>query len=434
MRFRYWGLLWALGFSPMSSALTLEQAVASAIDNNPEVQHQYARFRAMGSERRAAKGGYLPSVAVYGGTGVEDTRYNSGQKIDADLDRRELGLSISQQLFAGFRTDAEVKRLSYEAESERYQLMVTAENIALTVTELYLQVIKAQEIVALSERNVADHKKTLDDVHSRMSKGLSSRSDYAQISARLATARASLASAQNNLADLRARFLSQVNLPPYNLNTPNADVAMLPANVSELITKARDQHPSILEAKADIKAAKQEFRGAKSKHYPEVTLDFVANKNDNIGGFEGPDEDARLMLNFRYELYNGGSDHARVKASGWRYQEALSLQKRTIIQVEEGAKLSWNARYFLEQQQSLYKENVDAATEATLGYKEQFNLGRRSLLDVLDSKIELFLARRNYINAEYDARLADYRVHNAMGTLLYALRVDYPEEWKTEDN
>ncbi|WP_370980303.1 TolC family outer membrane protein [Agaribacterium sp. ZY112] len=423
----------AASLSPTVSAMTLEQAVASAIDSNPDIRQQYANYRSMTSERRAAKGGYLPKVAVFGGVGQEETRYNSGQRLDADLQRTELGLTISQDLFTGFRTSSEVKRLSLEAESERYDLLLTAENLSLKVCELYMEVIKAQEVVELSRRNVADHQETLNDVHSRMSKGLSSSSDYAQISARLATARASLAAAQNNLMDFQAKFYSEVGAMPTDLNTPRADMAVVPGSVIELIDKALEQHPAILEAEADIKAAKQEFRGSKSNYFPEVSLDFTANKNDNVGGFEGPDEDARLMLNFRYELYNGGSDRARAKASGWRYQEALSIQKRTIKQIEEGAKLSWNAHYFLNQQEELYRENVDAATAATMGYKQQFKLGRRSLLDVLDSKIELFLARRNYITAKYDAKLAHYRLNNAMGTLLYSLRVDYPEQWKGEE-
>ena len=426
-------LITASMLSPLAQGLSLEQSVATAIDTNPDIQQQYARYQSVLNDRRASKSDYLPQVSIYGGLGKEDTQYNSGQEFDTRLDRTELGLSVSQMLFNGFRTQADVKRLSLEAESERLALLSDAENLTLEVCRIYLELLKADETVELSKRNVLDHQKVLDDVNERMTKGLSSRSDYAQISSRLATARASLASAQNNQFDLQAEFYSQVGVAPRDMHPPRSDTSILPENLQNVIDKALEIHPTVLESKADIAAAEQEFRGAKSNYYPEVSLDFIANKNDNIGGFEGADEDARLMLSFRYDLYQGGRDKARADASGWRYQEAVSIQRRTFKQIEEGAKLSWNARYFLSQQVELYQENVDAATAATAGYQEQFNLGRRSLLDVLDSKIELFLARRNYVSAKYDALLADYRLNNSMGVLLYSLRVGYPEQWQDQD-
>ncbi len=99
----------------------------------------------------------------------------------------------------------------------------------------------------------------------------------------------------------------------------------------------------------------------------------------------------------------------------------------------EGTTLAWNAYNMLDQQKKLLKQNVDAAKAAEMGYEEQFRLGRRSLLDVLDAKVEVFLARKNYINTEYDHTLAAYRILNAMGKLTYALRVEYPEHRQAKE-
>ncbi|MBJ6954607.1 TolC family protein, partial [Vibrio cholerae] len=80
----------------------------------------------------------------------------------------------------------------------------------------------------------------------------------------------------------------------------------------------------------------------------------------------------------------------------------------------------------------LLQQCVYAAIIAGLGYTQRFTVGRRSLLDVLDAKVEVFFARRNYMNAQYDHTLAAYRLFNAMGMLSYALRVEHPEEWQGE--
>lgn len=118
-----------------------------------------------------------------------------------------------------------------------------------------------------------------------------------------------------------------------------------------------------------------------------------------------------------------------ARASGWRYNEAMAIYKRSYLEVEEGTKLAWNAQNFVSQQVDVFRENVDAATATHAGYIQQFRLDRRTLLDVLDAQVELFVARRNYITAKYDYQYANYRLNNAIGSLIYSLRVDYPEQW-----
>ena len=94
----------------------------------------------------------------------------------------------------------------------------------------------------------------------------------------------------------------------------------------------------------------------------------------------------------------------------------------------------WNAYTFVGEQKTFYQQNVDFASAAQQGYDKQFDLGRRSLLDVLDSKIELFVARRNYLNAAFDERKASYRLINATGKLVEALRVDTPQAWRLDED
>ena len=66
-------------------------------------------------------------------------------------------------------------------------------------------------------------------------------------------------------------------------------------------------------------------------------------------------------------------------------------------------------------------------------YKQQFTLGQRTLLDVLNTENELFEARKNYVNADYDELFAQYRLLNAEGKLLDSLRVARPDEWKEKE-
>ncbi|WP_086774819.1 TolC family outer membrane protein [Vibrio coralliirubri] len=423
--------------SGLSQAASLEESVAFAIDYSPEILAQYSRYQSVVRDGDAASGLYMPQVNLYAAAGYEETRYNSGSKLDTDdrgLTRTEIGVKVSQLLFDGFKTTSNVDRLTFEAEAERLTLISRAENVSLDVVRNYLDILKAETLLELSKRNVKEHQEIYQDIQDKKSKGLSSNSDLAQISARVATAQSSLIAAQNNLFDLQTQYLRLVGKPAVNLVYPRFDYALLPSSSQVALQQAVDNHPEIKASLLDIDAARKEMRREKGDYYPELKLELHANKNDNVSNpLGGVDEDARLMLTMDYDLFNGFSTDSRVESSAWRVEEARAIRLRTEREVREGTQLAWNAYKMLEQQKSLLQQNVDAAKIAELGYIQQFNVGRRSLLDVLDAKVEVFLARRNFISTEYDQTLAAYRVLNAMGMLTYALRIEHPEEWQGEN-
>ena len=96
-----------------AKALTLEQSVAQAIINNPQLLQKYARFEAKYKDKRAAFSDYLPQVSLYAATGYERIVHNNGRDFESDLNRRELGLRVTQSLFSGFQTVDEVARLDF---------------------------------------------------------------------------------------------------------------------------------------------------------------------------------------------------------------------------------------------------------------------------------------------------------------------------------
>lgn len=421
-----------LALAPHVQALTLEQSVAEAINHHPSLQQKYAAFEAAVRYRRAAVGDYLPQVKLYGGIGYEDVRYNSGQRIDSELTRTEIGLKVSQLLFDGFRTTSEIDRLEFEKEAERFGLLSAAENISLEVSQVYLELVMADKVTELAQRNVEEHKEILANIDSRLNKGLSSESDVAQVKARLATSQSGYLAARNNQMDLQAKYYDLVGQFPQDLISPQPDFDYVPTSLSQALELAKKNHPEIDAATSDAQAASAQHEREKSDFWPKLSIELQANKNDNIGGIEGPDEDARAMLMLSYDLYNGGSTVDRTEAAAWRYQQAIAVRQSTEQQVEEGTRLAWNAFDFVGQQRSFYRENVDQAVKAEQGYRKQFDLGRRSLLDVLDAKVEVFLARKNYLNAHHNYYIAAYRLINATGYLMESFRIDQPQPWSQE--
>ena len=427
--------LWLLTMAclPLSSwALTIEESLLSAIDHNPVLHEQYARYQSVLSDLDEVDSGFLPQVTLRAAVGSEQTNERAGFDVDENLDREELSLEITQLLFDGYETTANSKRLSYEAEAERLQLLASTENLALQVTEVYLNARKAQALLELTERHVADHEQVLQDIIGLAEKGFSNEADIAQVSARLANARASLVAAENNLQDNAALFYQVVGQFPDRLTDPISDPSILPPNLNTALDWAKQSHPQLQAAVADISAAREQVKASRSGFYPKFTIEGVANRNDNIGGIEGVDEDYRVMLVMEYDLFNGGRDESRTKASSWRYNEAIEIRRNAELELVTGTRFAWNAHQALDRQKELLRSSVDASSLAEAGYLTQFKLGKRSLLDLLNAKVEVFIARQRYLNTRYDYDQAAYRLLNATGRLGYALRVNFPAEWFTE--
>ncbi|MCL1047494.1 TolC family outer membrane protein [Shewanella sp. 1_MG-2023] len=422
----------ALVISTQAQALTLEQSVAEAINHHPRLQQKYASFEAAVRYKKAAVGDYLPQVKLYGGVGYEEVRYNSGQRVDTDLNRTELGVKVSQLLFDGFRTTSEIDRLEFEQEAERFGLISEAENLSLEVATVYLNLVEANRIVGLAERNIEEHKDILKDIILRQNKGLSSESDVAQVKARVATSQSGYLAARNQQMDLQAKYYDLVGQLPVDLYNAKPDFNYVPTSLKLALEQAVKNHPEIDAAINDTQAASSQYEREKSDYWPKLSIELQANKNDNIGGIEGPDEDARAMLMLSYDLYNGGSTNDRAEAAAWQVQQAKSIRQQTEKQVIEGTRLAWNSYEFVGQQRKFYQVNVDQAVQAEQGYQRQFELGRRSLLDVLDAKVEVYLARKNYLSAYYNYHIAAYRLINATGQLIESFRVDTPNQWQEE--
>ncbi len=439
---------------PLSAySQTLEQAVAHTLDTNPDLRVAFNRFKAQEEQVNQAIAGYMPTVDLTGGYGYEQTdsvstrrRPNIGE-VDSDgvaeLNRGELGVSIKQMLFNGFYTSSEVDRTSFEASAEQWALLAAAEDMALDVSKVYLNYLRTDEVLKLAEKNLNTHKEIYDQIRQRTDSGLGSTADLSQITGRLARANANVISARNNLLDAKAQFVRIVEADPVDLIQPVPDADMLPKDLNSGLAEAQENHPILKSASNDIRAAEHERSSAQANYYPQVSLELSGNWNNDIAGEDGVgllqsvgghDNDLLAMVRVRYNLFSGGKDLAREKETAYKLGEAKEIRQRAHREVIEGVNLAWNAFEMLGPQKQYIRDHVMAAKDTQSAYAQQFNLGQRSLLDLLDTENELFEARKDYLQAEYDEIIAKYRVLNATGHLLDSLKVTRPDAWRGERN
>ncbi|MFW1480553.1 TolC family protein, partial [Vibrio parahaemolyticus] len=187
-------------------------------------------------------------------------------------------------------------RLSYEADAERLSLLSAAENVALETVKAYLDVLHATELVSLTEGNLREHQEIYSFILDKKEKGLTSNSDLAQVSARVATTQSSLIAAQNNLYDAKTKFLRLVGQSPKALIEPVFPEELIPSTLEEARAQAVKNHPTIRSSIQDLEAARKEVDREQGGYYPELKLELSASKTDNVDNIEGINEDAKVML------------------------------------------------------------------------------------------------------------------------------------------
>ncbi|RYU68290.1 agglutination protein [Aliivibrio finisterrensis] len=430
MKLATYGSLLVLSVS--TQAQTLEQAISQTLTTNPEVKKAYNSYLSFVADSESVSGNYLPSIDLDAGIGYEQINPADGN--DTDLTRKDATLSLTQLIWDGSNTINDMDRTEAESESARLQLMSLAENKALDVSQVYLDAVKATEILALSESNLAIHKKIYKDIKKRATSGIGSTADVSQVEARIARAHGNLLAAQNNLFDTHTVFTQIVGSPPQALIYPRADANTLPLSQQEGIERAFEYHPVILTAQSDIKAAKYQYAQSKSTNYPTFSFEAAQTWRDDAGGIEGNSDEFSAMIRMRYNLYNGGSDSAQSDKSAYQLNMAKDLRDSAYRNVEEGFRLSWSALDLTLQQKEFLADHVDAASDTVIAYEKQYRIGKRTLLDLLNTENELFEARKSYLDAHYAEQFAKYRVLHATGTLLPSLLIDTPKEWDSKQS
>ncbi|WP_394251119.1 TolC family outer membrane protein [Vibrio profundi] len=417
-----------IALSLPANAQTLEQAVSLTLLNNPEIKSSYNEYVSKKYLNDASGGAYRPSIDLDAGIGYENTDLASNNE-ETDLTRKEATLTLTQLIWDGSATLNDMDRTAADAESVRFQLLSDAQDIALEVTKIYLDAVKAHEVLSLSESNLATHKNIYSDIKKRVDSGIGSTADMTQVEARIAKAHGNLLAAQNNLFDTHTQFMRIVGQSPQGLVFPRADAMAIPLTVDNALSLAMELHPVVKISQVDVDSARFQYQQSKSTNYPTLSFEAAQIWRDDAGGVEGSSDEFSAMLRLRYNLYNGGADSDRAESAAYQLNKAKDLRERTYRTVEEGLRLSWSALDLTLQQKDFLSDHVDSASQTVIAYEKQYRIGKRTLLDLLNTENELFEARKGYLDAKYDEQYAKYRVMNATGNLLAALRVDVPQEW-----
>ncbi len=416
-------------FCTAVQAQTLGEVVGQTIKSSPDVLIDVNRRLALDLTVEQAQAGYYPKVDLALGMGREWSENTSTRPGGDTLTRRESSLTLSQMLYDGYSVKNEVERNQSRVESAAHQVHVTAERIGLRAVEVYLDVLQRQELLALTQENLAAHERVFEQIRLRADSGVGRKADLEQAQARLSLAQANLASAQANLREAQIRFKRVTGAMPESLDQADSvSCELLPITLEETLGIATANHPALHAASAAYDATLAQERAADAPFKPRANLELGTSLNQNLDGVDYRNNDAYAMLRMQYNVYRGGADQARVRETGHQVREALAQVERNKREVQHSTRLSWNALETAKDRLPRLRAHSDATALTRDAYAKQFDIGQRTLLDLLDSENELYSARSAYTTGQYDARFASYQLVADMGVLLDSLGVAHREE------
>lgn len=431
MKTKHWlmmGAMVVLGASP-AYGIELRDAVQAALNSNPEIRQAVANRVATQEERVQAQGQWYPRISVEGSAGVRNLRNPTRRTIgiaDQTLWPIEADLIVDQLLFDSGGREAEIRRQAARTDAAAARVEERSEYVALNVARTYIDYLLQQRLVAISEDNATFHGKLAGDLREGVSQGSISIADQQQAEERLQSARARVTEAHEDLENAAITFRTLTGLPIDSVSMPPDLAQFMPASTDEAEALARQNNPRVQEALADLATAREEVRAARAELGPRVNLEGRARAGHDIDGFAGRTTDLLGNVVVRWTLFNGGTKEANVREQQHRADEVHARLFDRTRRAEEDVR---TASSRLQNQSRLVTEletQGRITDDLLLSYREQFNIGRRSLLDVLDAQNTRANVQAQTETARLAKLYAQYRVLAATNRLIEALGVSMP--------
>ena len=411
--------LFAVSSAQAEPLVPLKEMVERVISSNPEVQAKYHAYVGAGFEQDVVRGGFLPKVDIQSTYRKQENIDNFRNGNGTAIPRFNNELILRQMIFDGFATPNEVNRLGHAKRVRYYELQGAMQDTTLEFMRSYIDTLRYRELTEFAKTNYVAHKQLFDKIKDRVDAGVGRKVDLEQATGRLALAEANLLTEATNLHDVTARVQRLLGeLPPETLEQPEFYKSGVEASAVEALRVAYLQNPNLLSTIEDIQASKHEINTKEGKYYPRLDLQARKNLGTSSDGRNSTNAADVLELTMNFNLFNGFSDKASISQAVERLNTSNDFRNKACVDTRQLVTIAYNdITQFKEQLvfRNTHQKSIENAREA---YRKQFDIGQRTLLDLLDTENEYFQAKRSFANANYDIQTAHARLYASQGELL----------------
>lgn len=412
-----------------TGTVTLDQAIAAALETSPEINQAIMNKEAIEFEREQAQGLYLPRVDIEASAGIRrlenPTRRTLGIEEEA-LYPLEAGITAEQTIIDFGRRHGELMRQAARTDGAALRVAERSENTALLVSRQYLDTLLQQRIVAAAEDNVTFHRNLVGDLGQGVQQGSISIADQQQAQERLQAAIVRKTEAEEALVNAQIQLQTLTGLSIGGAAMPQSLRAAVTPTLGEAVAEARQNNPKVKEAQADVDAAHAMVEKANGDLYPTIGVDARGRVGEDIDGFNGKTNDMQARVVFKWNIFDGGINRAKYQEMVRRASEARFRLHELGRYAEEDTRRAWNSMSTQRKVAEELATQSRVSDDLLLSYREQFNVGRRSLLDVLDAQNTRYNVQVRLETAKFAEQFAEYQVLAATNKLLASMNLATP--------
>lgn len=423
------GIATILSTSPLS-ALTLEDTVRAVLETNPEIEAAEANKQAIEFELDQARAFRMPKfeLEAWAGSSYDDgTRSIDASSASDPIEGYRVTGRVSQVLYDGFRIRSEVERQAYRVDAAALRVLERSEFLSLEAVRLYADVVRSRDMLNLARQNLDYHR----DVYARLDNAFGSGAipvgDVQQANERVLFAEDTLINFELDAQTIENEFIQIVSSEPTSLGTVPSISSNVHASEEQALAVARRQNPTIRFSQADVGSAEARWRVAEANRGPTLHLEAEVSAGDDVGGYEGRLADAEVGVVLRYEIQGGRKKAARQEQIRRVSESRATLLHQTRL-VEREVRDTWADWKAAERRVSTLARQAQLSQELRDTYEEEYTVGSRSLLDILNTQNSLFQAQVNLVNARSLETYIRYRLLAATGTLLSSMGIEPPED------
>lgn len=431
----------ALLLSSTSSAENLLDVYRAALQNDPTFLASEARANAAKEGITIARASLLPQISGSVSTSKSDSESSGttvpfgATPVQNDSERESttdsINLRLDQELY-NHATWVGLSQAKKRAEQAELGYKGELQNLVVRASEAYFNVLAAQDGVQLAQSELESIGKQLEQTKQRFNVGLIAITDVHEAQARYDQAQANMISAQNTL-DNANESLRQITGAYYDsisrLKTELPLTSPEPANADDWVRVAQENNLSLQAQRLAADVAREEVKRQRAGHYPTLDLQATYSDTDSDGDstdlannttseFDNTQETKTIGVQLSVPIFSGFRTSASTDQASANYVVAtqdMEKQHRQTVRDARSAYLGLQAAISSVKALTQAEISAQSALEAT---QAGFEVGTRTIVDVLQATSNLYQAKRNLWRARYDYALNILRLKAAAGTLV----------------
>jgi len=415
--------------SAADGGLDVAESVAKAVKQHPQIKSLLHNKDAVSKSKAAALGRFFPTLDLSSNYGFQQYNSRSARNVgtqDRTRTASDSTATLTQNVFDGLDRYNYYQGQDARLSSAEYRLFDTVETVALDAIRAHIDVVRERKLVALASDNIVAHQDVLVSIAERVAGGAGSKADEMQARGRVARAETTLVTYTGSLRTAEAQYIRTVGEQPGELIEPDFALDLIPEGMDPLMEISLADNPKILVYKKEVEIAERDKNVVRAAFMPTVDIEVSSRYTNNLDGSDNSLQDNRAMLAMSWNIFSSGTDYNDTRSAVARVKEAESNLQDSIDDMTRQVATAWADYQTSVGQIEKHAEALDYSIQSRDMYLMQFNVGQRSLLDVLDAINEVFSNSVLLETAKSNRTVALYKFLALEGHLVQSMNV--PQE------